>query len=533
MKHIKKIYSIGLMILFIISSQSCKKRFEDLLINPNQPVGVPPYLVMGKELNDIVNNIGGNAPWDAVMRYNQFYCRNYQYYGDNAYSFTGSFGNYSNDLKNIQQMESEAANAGAPARNPYTAVGKFLRAYYYYNLTSLMGDVPLSEALKGLTNISGPRYDTQKEVFVQILKWLDEANDDFNTLKTEAGDRNFIANDIYYKGDLSKWQKLSNAFKLRVLISLSKKASDADLKISNRFNEMMTNSTKFPLFSGMGDNFSYKYNSDFNRYPTNPSNFGFDALRLNMAEGWVKNLTTLQDPRVFATCEPSYKLIDQNNWALTDFRAFAGSPTAENQTEMESKAQSGLYSLIGRYRYYRTFTAEEGIIVGYPEMCFNIAEAINRGWVAGDGEQWYKNGVDAMMKFYGIVNGNNTFYFLRTGSPTNLADYRTAVYSFDFNTYYNQTTVKYETGVAGLNKILLQKYLAFFMNSGWEAFLNQRRTGIPTFSTGAGIGNGGLLPKRWTYPVTEQNVNNNNWKTAVDRQFSGQDVVGGELWINK
>lgn len=533
MKHIKKIYSIGLMILFIISSQSCKKRFEDLLINPNQPVGVPPYLVMGKELNDIVNNIGGNAPWDAVMRYNQFYCRNYQYYGDNAYSFTGSFGNYSNDLKNIQQMESEAANAGAPARNPYTAVGKFLRAYYYYNLTSLMGDVPLSEALKGLTNISGPRYDTQKEVFVQILKWLDEANDDFNTLKTEAGDRNFIANDIYYKGDLSKWQKLSNAFKLRVLISLSKKASDADLKISNRFNEMMTNSTKFPLFSGMGDNFSYKYNSDFNRYPTNPSNFGFDALRLNMAEGWVKNLTTLQDPRVFATCEPSYKLIDQNNWALTDFRAFAGSPTAENQTEMESKAQSGLYSLIGRYRYYRTFTAEEGIIVGYPEMCFNIAEAINRGWVAGDAEQWYKNGVDAMMKFYGIVNGNNTFYFLRTGSPTNLADYRTAVYSFDFNTYYNQTTVKYETGVAGLNKILLQKYLAFFMNSGWEAFLNQRRTGIPTFSTGAGIGNGGLLPKRWTYPVTEQNVNNNNWKTAVDRQFSGQDVVGGELWINK
>lgn len=83
----KKISLMGMMILFILSMQSCKKRFEDLLINPNQPVSVPPYLVMGKELNDIVNNIGGNAPWDAVMRYNQYYCRNYQYYGDNAYSF--------------------------------------------------------------------------------------------------------------------------------------------------------------------------------------------------------------------------------------------------------------------------------------------------------------------------------------------------------------------------------------------------------------------------------------------------------------
>lgn len=529
----KKLSLMGLMLLFIISIQSCKKQFEDLQTNPNQPVTVPPYLILGKELNDMANTLGGNSPWDNVMRYNQYYCRNYQYYGDNAYSFAGTFGNYSNDLKNIQQMELEAANAGAPARNPYAATAKFLKAYYFYNLTSLMGDIPMSEALKGLTNISGPKYDTQKDIFLQIFKWLDEANDDFASLRNDAPDKNFGSYDIYYRGDVSKWQKLVNTFKLRVLVALSKKSGDADLKIGQRFSEVMTNSTKFPLFSNMGDNFSYKYNTDFNRYPTNPSNFGFDALRLNMADTWVRNLTTLQDPRVFATCEPAYKLIDQNGWGLTDFRAFVASPTAENQTDMESKVQSGLYSLIGRYRYYRTFTAEEGIIAGYPEMCFNIAEAINRGWVTGDAEQWYRNGIDAMIKFYGITNGNNTFYFLRSGNPTNLSDYRTATYSFDFNTYYNQTTVKYETGAAGLNKILLQKYLAFFMNSGWEAFFNQRRTGIPTFSTGAGIGNGGVLPKRWTYPVAEQNVNNANWKTAVDRQFSGQDVVGGELWIIK
>jgi hypothetical protein len=529
----KKIISLLLIVMLITTTQSCKKRFEDLLTNPNQPVSLPAYLILGRELNDISGGLGGVAPWDAVHRYNQYYCRNYQYYGDNAYSFTGTFSNYSNDLKNIQQMELEAANLGAPPRNVYSATAKFLKAYYFYNLTSLMGDVPLSEALKGLENIAGPKYDTQKEVYLQIIKWLDEANDDFALLKAEVGDRNFGQYDIYYRGDLSKWQKLVNAFKLRVLVSLSKKSGDADLKIGQRFTEVLGNSTKYPLFAGMADNFSYKYNNDFNRYPTNPSNFGFDALRLNMAETWVKNLTTLQDPRVFATCEPAYKLIDQNSWSLTDFRAFAGSATAENQTDMESKAQSGLYSLIGRYRYYRTFTAEEGIIAGYPEMCFNIAEAINRGWVTGDAEQWYRNGIDAMMKFYNIANGNNTFYFLRSGSPTNLADYRTSVYNFDFNTYYNQTTVKYEAGSAGLSKILLQKYLAFFMNSGWEAFFNQRRTGIPTFSVGAGIGNGGVLPKRWTYPVAEQNVNNANWKAAVDRQFSGQDVVGGELWINK
>ena len=33
-------------------------------------------------------------------------------------------------------------------KTPYHAVAKFLKAYYYYNLTSMMGDVPLSEAVK-------------------------------------------------------------------------------------------------------------------------------------------------------------------------------------------------------------------------------------------------------------------------------------------------------------------------------------------------------------------------------------------------
>ena len=36
--------------------------------------------------------------------------------------------------------------------------------------------------------------------------------------------------------------------------------------------------------------------------------------------------------------------------------------------------------MINRYRYYRTNTGEDFIIAGYAEMCFNIAEAINRGW---------------------------------------------------------------------------------------------------------------------------------------------------------
>jgi hypothetical protein len=78
-------------------------------------------------------------------------------------------------------MDIEAKNAGKPDLNPYSALSKFLKAYYFNLMSQKMGDLPLSEALVGQENIH-PVYDTQKEVYIQILKWLDEANADLTQL---------------------------------------------------------------------------------------------------------------------------------------------------------------------------------------------------------------------------------------------------------------------------------------------------------------------------------------------------------------
>ena len=70
---------------------------------------------------------------------------------------------------------------------------------------------------------------------------------------------------------------------------------------------------------------------------------------------------------------------------------------------MYVKANSGQYSLLNRYHYYRTYTAENCIQIGYPEMCFNIAEGINRGWApaltATDAENYYKKGINGVNDF--------------------------------------------------------------------------------------------------------------------------------------
>lgn len=522
----KKIIFI-LSAVVVITTVSCNKKYEELQANPNVPTSVPPNLIFNTLINGVSKGLGGIEPWGAVARYNQFYCRNYQYYGDNQYNWNnGPFDVYLNILKNISQMEKEAEKVSETTTTPYHTVAKFLKAYYYYNLTSLMGDVPLSEAIKASEGSLQPKYDSQKEVFLQILTWLEEANNEFQTLQAGTDE---LKGDIFYDGDYAKWRKLVNTYKLRILIALSKKEADADLKIKQRFTETLGSASGFPIFEGTADNLAYRYISNVNNYSTNPVSFGFDALRYNMAETYVKNAADIKDPRILLTCEPAWKLVNDNGWTPTDFRAYVASGTGESQDIMESKALSYSISHINRYRYYRTNTGEDFTIVGYSEMCFNISEAINRGWVTGDAEEWYKKGIQASISFYGIADGANTGYYLPIGKS--LGEWITSPFNFDFNTYYNQALVKYETGAAGLNKILLQKYLAFFQNSGWEAYYNFRRTGIPAFSTGVGIGNNGQIPKRWTYPSSEQQRNAVNLQATLQSQFSGNDDINGVMWL--
>jgi hypothetical protein len=521
-----------ILITVIIGLFSCNKQFEELQINPNRPTSVPASLILSKQLNDLSGGLGGVEPWGAVARYNQFFCRNYQYYGDNAYSWSsGPFNVYTSQIKNIVKMEEEAKRSGLKDVNPYSTVAKFLKAYYFYHLTSMMGDVPMSDAIKGTEGVYNPKYDDQKVIFVQILKWLEEANTEFSTYTVVDAFPSGV--DIFYGNDFSRWRKMVNAFKLRVLISLSKQENDADLKVKQRFSETISNPSTFPIFTAMSDNFSYRYNATINRYPVNPSNFGFDALRLNMAEAYVKSCTNIKDPRVLVTCDPAWKIVTDNSYTPTDFRAFVGAPIGQNQSQMEADAIAGRVSLINRYRYYRTFTAEDFIIIGYPELCLNIAEGITRGWATGTANTWYQNAIRSSISFYGIVEGNNTTYYLRSGSPTNLTDYTTASFSHNESTYMTQPAVQLSGSIADIEKIITQKYIAMFQNSCWEPYFNFRRTGFPALTGGVGVGNGGILPKRWSYATSEQNVNNENWKAAITKQGFNNDDLNGIMWMIK
>jgi hypothetical protein len=517
----KKIFQITALVLIIGSMSACKKSFDSLAADPNRATSVPANLILNNVLLDFTEEA-----FNSTQRWNQYYVCNYAYYGNNEYNWTGYSYNGYNMLKNIAQMEAEA-NKTVAAPNPYTAIGKFLKAYYLYDLTMHLGDVPVSEALKGLDNVT-PKYDSQKQVFQQILTYLEQANTEMGTLKST----NYVlSGDFYYGNNIAKWQKAVNAFKLRVLIQLSQKDTDTDLAIKTKFAETISNPSKYPLFTSDADNLAFVYNNQYNKYSTNPDNFGFDATRYNMSSTYLGNLTSLKDPRTFYVAEPASSLVASGK-TPNSYDAFVGAGAGEDLATMSANANLGKYSFINRKRYYQTYTAEATTQVGYQEMCFNIAEAANRGWISGqDAETWYQNGIKASQAFYGIKEGANTVTFQKPGGT--LAE--SVTYSVDFNyaTYYAQPAVKYAGSSTGLNQILLQKYLAMYQNSGPEGYYNWRRTGVPTFHVGPGTGNSQRVALRFQYPSAERAVNKTNVEAAIASQFGGSDDINAKMWIIK
>jgi len=534
----KKIFINYLLPVFmVLAVTGCKKSFEDLTKNNNVPSTVPASLLF----NGILNKMA-DLPQSSNEIYCQYYIYNYDYYGNNRYDGFASGGdNYYSSIKNVLDMEKQAAATGGAAVNPYEALGKFFRAYFFSKMSLEEGDIPMTEAIKGLDNLT-PAYDTQKTVMTQSLAWLESANADLTQLISDpsiagSGVGSTLSNDIYFNNDLSKWQKTVNAFHIRLLLALSKKTADIDVK--SQFAAIVGNPTKYPIMENISDNLQYVFVSPSNYYPQNPNNFGQNGSRQNMSATYVSLLTQFKDPRVFVTAEPSRYLVDTLKQSPTDFASFVGADAGLDLGVMYNNATLQRYSFLNRKHFYSTYTGEPSIQIGYPELMFNIAEGINLGWASGDAEAYYKKGIQASFDSYSIPTGTGAFtayfYHPTTNSKgvTDGTSYNTYQVSVNWDTYYAQALVKYASGATGLKQILQQKYLALFRHSGLESYFTYRRTGVPTFTTGPGTGNGTRIPLRFEYPTSERTVNAVNYNKALSNQYGGSDDINATMWILK
>ena len=512
----------------------CQK--GDLLTNPNvaaENSTIPSSLILNhitanlmKEEDPIVSN---------VWKWNQNTVSNYTYYyGNNSYNWSTSSTTYDN-IKYCLKMEEQAFNQYKNKTNVYFALSKFFKAYSYIWLTQRVGDIPMSQS-NSATNLE-PKYDTQKDVYKQSLALLDTANLQMAALISSANANTKVdAGGDIFGLTYAQWQKAINTYKLRVLISLSKRADDAaDLNIKSQFSAIVNNPTQYPIMTSNSDNFVYKYNSAYNQYP--PHRYGYAQYNncINISKTWLNATAPNKDPRVLALLSPGVLSIDAAN-PVGSFSNYVGQEQDSAISAMKFTYTSTSYLASPNYNRYMTPSniggtiSEPYILFGYSEMCFNIAEAINRGWVTGQtASSWYTKGIQASLDWYGIKQGGTIVVNNNDGTKPNLG---TA--TFDVNTFLSNVTYAGDNAT-GLTQILNQKYVSFFLNSGFESYYQWRRTGVPTFKEGGvGIGTPTFkIPLRWQYPVDETTYNATNNKSALTSQYGGTDDLYAKMWLIK
>jgi hypothetical protein len=159
-------------------------------------------------------------------------------------------------------------------------------------------------------------------------------------------------------------------------------------------------------------------------------------------------------------------------------------------------------------------SAPRGIIMNYAELQFILAEARENGMISsGDAATYYKNGLDANFAYWKAVVPSS--YNIDVTPPA---------------TYFTQNTVAYTgTTAEKLEKIYLQRWIAMYFN-GLESWFEWRRTGSPAIVPGPDNLNGGKVPVRYIYPLSEQSLNGANRTEAVTRQGNTDDL-NTKMWL--
>ena len=390
-------------------------------------------------------------------------------------------------------------------------MARIWKTVLYSRLTDTYGDVPYFEANQGYyAQNYKPKYDTQKDIYYNMLSELEDA-----TSKLDAS-KGAVAADILYAGNIAKWKKFGYSMMLRLGMRLQKvEPATAEAWVKKAFAG--------GVFTSVDDNMFVRF----------PDKTGANQALVN-DESWTLSVSGTSPGKISATIFNFMK--SRNDPRLKYMVAVYLTPTLASTKNTDPAVQKGMpngfnlvtiqkdaswnpkldqhqYSGINRDVYAKLDGPRMGLTYG--EVQFMLAEAVVRGWIPGDAEALYKNGVAGAMK--------------------NVAKYDVSAIITDseINAYL---TANPFLGVADKEKayeqINTQYWAACFMN-GLEAFANVRRSGYPKLIPVNYPSNetDGTYPRRLRYQEDEAVLNAVAYNAAVARQ--GPDNFKTRVWWDK
>lgn len=467
----------------LLTVQSCKRQL-DINQNPNVSQTTTPALLLPSAQLALGSAMGvdmqiNGSIWAQywTQYYNASQYRKLEQYQPDAAQYDRVWGLfYHNSLMDLKQLEKQAI---AQNLKQYQAISLLMQAYTFQVITDAWGDVPFSQALKGLPEDGGiisPEYDKQESIYNGLITMIDNA-----TALIDGTDPNHPAeDDLIYHGDMEMWWKFANTLKLKVLL---RQSEVAPAKAQQGIAALYATAPEF-LDNGEDAQISYLSTAG-NQNPLYGEIVGLGNVQNLIASATsTDTMAANDDERRFAFYSGTATGVRQGFYNAPSGTAFsAPSPlVGANATDEESAL------------------APVKLISGY-ESLFLQAEAIARGWATGDDQQLFEDGIAASFEAYGLDN----------------SDYDPYIAGSYWGMYPSGGTTAEK-----IRHIITQKWFSMNGNQGFEAWTEWRRTGYPDFlviSANSRIGN--VFPQRFFYPSSELNTN---------AKFPGQKLLTNKVW---
>lgn len=460
----KLILSITALSLFMTSCVSDDPTYND---DKDKSYDVPSETLFTNAEKELTDQLVTPSVNLSVLRYASQYWAATQYNTEARFNITtrrigdGHWNAlYRSTLSNLETSKQVLLTEGGDAtvQKNKIALIEILQVYTFQVLVDTYGDVPYTDALK-VEEVILPKYEDDAVIYPKLITRLDAAIASLDSSADSFGSADFI-----YGGDVAKWKVFANTLKLKIGLNLA----DADAALSKSTVESAYNAG---VILNNTQNASFNYPGAAPMY--NPIFANLVASNRNdfvASETIVNAMNDLEDPR---------RAIYFNAMPDGSYKGGLNGPTNAYPN----------FSSIGDKLTAANFP---GLLAEATEANFYLAEAAARGYAVGNtAEYYYNRAITASFENWGIAS--------------------------EAAAYLAKPEVAYATaaGATYKEKIGQQAWIAFF-NRPFESWNSYRRLDFPALVAPANAvaAAEGEIPKRYTYPINEQTVNNANWAAA-------------------
>lgn len=475
--------------LFLFNS-ACTDNFEEVNTDPNRIEKISPGTLLNPTLYSVsaFNMQRSDDFTFQVMQVSLPFpsaSGGFHRYDVSESSGNSTWNTYYRWLTNVKQMHEAAVEA---KDGNYEAISLTLNAWIYSLLTDCFGDVPMDEATRGDEGIFYPEFNTQQEIYTQILADLERANTLFNsTLPLLYGSEilySLTADDVKDGKNIKKWRMFCNSLRMRLLLRVSNRA---EMNSMTELAKMVADPATYPVFTKNDESAILKVSG----VTPNVSPWGraidFTTFRAG-GEFFIDNLNALEDPRraVFNTQAKT-----KDGKTLIGYRGIP-SGYAGSDSQFDYQPSNLNIALVTAPMVC--------ILMTYAEVEFIKAELAQKDIIPDDAEAHYKLGVKAAIEQWNVTIPE---------------------------TYFDGELAAYD---GTLERIMLQKYYALYFTD-YQQWFEYRRTGFPVLPVADGMLNDQKVPVRFRYPVVVQTSNASNYADAVGRM--GGDDINTKVWWEK